>query len=67
MKIYSTDCPKCHILEKKLQNKHIEFETILNFDPAKLLNLGFTTAPVLELDDGTMLNFADANTYINTI
>lgn len=65
MKLYSVDCPKCKIIEKKLNHRNIEYEVIKDFDYDYLVKKGFTTVPVLELDDGRCMNFSDANSYIN--
>lgn len=67
MKLYSTNCPKCNVIEKKLRNKNIEFEKITDFDHNKMREKGFSFAPILETDDGILLDYSDANNYINAI
>ena len=67
LKLYSTDCPKCKILEKKLINKHISFEKITDFDYDEMKEKGFNFAPILEIDGGILMNFSDANNYINSL
>ena len=67
MKLYSTNCPKCNVIEKKLRNKNIEFEKITDFDHNKMKERGFSFAPILETDDGILLDYSDANNYINAI
>ena len=67
MKLYSTECPKCKILEKKLNNKHITFEKITDFDYNEMKEKGFSFAPILENDVGMLMNFSDANKYINSL
>lgn len=67
MKLYSTNCPKCNVIEKKLRNKNIEFEKITDFDHNKMKEKGFSFAPILETDDGVLLDYSDANNYINAI
>lgn len=59
--LYSTHCPRCNVLEKKLEKKGIEFE--LNEDIQILIEKGFTTAPVLEVD-GKFMDFMEANKWI---
>lgn len=51
--LYSTGCPKCNILERRLTNDKIEFSITDNVD--KLIDMGFQNAPVLQIDD----NFID--------
>ena len=64
--LYSTNCPKCNILEKKLLSKNIEYNKITEFNPEELTSRGFYTAPVIEIN-GTFYDFKDANNYINSI
>lgn len=67
MKLYSSGCPKCNILEKKLVAKNIPFEIIHDFNSDYLLSEGFNSLPVLELDSKELLDFSNANTYINSL
>lgn len=60
--LYTTHCPKCLVLEKKLASKNIEFEEIT--DNELMLKKGFTMVPVLEAD-GKIMDFKEANTWIN--
>lgn len=60
--LYSTKCPKCLILEKKLKDKNITYEEIN--DVETMTNLGFTLVPILEVD-GQYMNFNEANKWIN--
>lgn len=59
--LYSTNCPKCRVIEKKLAQKDIQYITVTDIEEMK--RLGFTSAPVLEVD-GKILNFGDANRWI---
>lgn len=66
LKLYTIEtCPKCAVLKSKLKAKNILFEEIT--DAACIKEKGFTLFPVLELDDGTFLDFSKANTYINNM
>ena len=60
--LYSTHCPRCKVLEKKLQAKRIKFEVETSVDD--MLSLGITQVPMLRVDD-KLLNFAEANTWVN--
>lgn len=62
IKMYSTHCPKCKILEAKLKQKNIEYEECS--DITEMLNKGIQTVPVLEVE-GKMLNFSEAVRWIN--
>lgn len=62
MILYTTHCPKCNILEKKLQAKNISYEVCE--DKAIMLEKKLTYLPVLEID-GKFLDFSSAVSYIN--
>lgn len=59
--LYSTNCPRCRILEKKLQDKGIEFELFNDVDA--MIAKGFKEAPKLEVD-GVVMDFKEANEWI---
>lgn len=58
---YSTHCPRCNVLEKKLQNANIQYK--INTDVDEMLSKGYQSAPVLEVD-GESLDFKEAVTWI---
>lgn len=60
--LYSTDCPRCRILESKLNEKNIDF--ILAADITDAIDAGFMSAPVLKVDDEWM-DFGTAVKWIN--
>lgn len=60
--LYSTGCPRCKVIEKKLEQKGIPYTLETNTE--KLVQLGFRSAPILEVD-GLLMKFADANKYLN--
>lgn len=62
--LYTTHCPLCSVLEKKLKAKNIDF--VMVDDTSKILELGFNSVPVLQIDD-KFLTFTDANNYINSL
>lgn len=62
--LYSTNCPKCKVLEKKLIQKNIQYVKIEDFDI--LREKGFTFLPVLEVNS-SILKFKEAVDYINKI
>jgi glutaredoxin len=61
--LYTTHCPKCIVLENKLNEKNIEY--IENNDVDEMLNKGWRSAPVLEVD-GTGLMFKEAVDWVNS-
>ena len=59
---YTTHCPKCRILEQKLNAKNIEYSEFTDVD--KMIEMGFSMMPMLEVD-GVIMDFATANKWIN--
>lgn len=64
MKLFSNNCPKCIILKSKLDDKGLEYEKSDNMQ--ELIDLGFKTVPVLEVD-GEYMEFSKAVQYVNNI
>ena len=60
--LYSTNCPKCKNLEKKLTEKNIKFTK--NNNVIEMSELGIDQVPVLSIDS-KMLSFVEANKWIN--
>ena len=61
---YTIHCPKCDVLEKKLNNKNIKYTLIT--DMSLMQQKGFDTMPMLEID-GKSMEFSDAVKWINSI
>ena len=62
--LFSTKCPRCNVLEKKLQQKNISYEEVN--DVGIMEEKGYLSVPVLEVDGKTM-NFKEANDWINKL
>lgn len=60
--LYSTHCPRCNVLEKKLKQKNIDFEEVNDIKTMK--NKGIFSVPILEVD-GSMMDFSTANQWVN--
>lgn len=60
--MYSTNCPKCKILEKKLNEKQIEYNLVTDVD--EMIKLGIDTAPMLSKDN-ELLGFREAIEWVN--
>ena len=60
--LYTTHCPKCKVLEKKMKDKNIQYVEVT--DEQKILQLGFHQAPILEVD-GRIYDFKEANKWVN--
>lgn len=61
--LYSTFCPRCNVLEKKLKQKNISYEEVN--DVGIMEEKGFTSVPILEVD-GVSMDFKKANDWINS-
>ncbi len=60
--LYTTNCPKCKILEEKMVEKNINYDVVTSVNVMK--TMGFYSAPILEVD-GKFMKFAEANNWIN--
>lgn len=60
--LYSTGCPKCKVLKKKLDSKSIQY--IENNSVEEMTNLGIMQVPVLSVD-GKLFDFSQANEWLN--
>ena len=60
--LYSTHCPKCQVLEKKLRDKGIEFQ--IETDVDTMIEKGYLMAPVLVVD-GKEYEFGEAVAWVN--
>lgn len=60
--LYSTGCPNCKLLKKRLEQKGITF--IENTDKQQMLSMNFVRVPVLEVD-GEHMDFSKANKWID--
>ena len=61
---YTTHCPKCRVLETKLKEKNVEYETVTDIN--EMLYLGIKEAPMLAIDD-RLLSFSEAIKYVNSL
>ena len=62
--LYSTGCPKCNVLKKKLDDCKLNYKVITDFNIDEMIELGFTQVPILEVD-GEKMDFSKANKWIN--
>lgn len=60
--LYSIHCPMCMVLEKKLQSANIDYK--IETDEDLMLDKGFVTLPILEVD-GNAMDFKAAIDWIN--
>lgn len=60
--LYSTGCPRCVVLKKKLDSKGIAYKE--NNDVDDMVELGISTVPVLSVNSHLM-SFGEANEWVN--
>lgn len=62
IKLYTTDCPKCKVLEAKLKEKNIDYEVCK--DEEEMIKKGFLSAPILVVNEEEMV-FKEAVNWVN--
>lgn len=62
VKFFSTHCPKCNVLKAKLEEKNVEYEEVDSID--EMLAIGIKSAPNIQLEDGTLLDFSNALKWV---
>jgi len=60
--LYSTNCPKCKVIETKLKQLGLNYNTITDINIMK--QKGMSSAPYLELEDGSLLDFNKARLWM---
>lgn len=60
--LYTIDCPRCMVLEKKLNKAEISYETCRNEDIMRQKNI--SNLPTLEVN-GILYSFKEAVDWIN--
>ena len=60
--MYSTGCPKCKILKKKLDEKKVVYDE--ETDVEKMKSKGINRVPVLEVD-GKLFSYSEAVKLVN--
>lgn len=60
--LYSTGCPRCEVLKKKLAEKSVNYTEVTSVED--MIALGIKEVPVLSVDD-TLMNFKEAVDWVN--
>ena len=61
--LYTVDCPRCKMLENRLNKANIEYDVCK--DTERMLDMGMNDVPVLEVD-GKLLNYKEATEWIES-
>ena len=59
--LYTTHCPKCRVLKKKLDDRGVIYDEVDDID--EMLKLGIKSAPMLSVF-GTLLDFGQAINWV---
>lgn len=62
--LYSTHCPKCSVIEKKLKQKNISYEEVNDIE--KMKEKGYLSVPILEVN-GVSMNFKTAFNFVESL
>lgn len=63
IKFFTTHCPKCAILKKKLDAKNLPYTEMEDVD--EMVKLGLKSAPALQIDNEKIMNFSESIAWIN--
>ena len=61
--LYSTGCPKCGVLKRKLDSVGIQYDVVSDVD--EMLELGMSSAPFLGVN-GELLDFNKAMVWVRS-
>lgn len=61
--LYSTGCPKCNVLKMKMKQKNILFKEISSIEEIEAK--GLQSVPYLQINNGKLMDFSEANSWIN--
>lgn len=59
--LYSTGCPRCEVIKKKLAEKGVSYTECTSVE--KMLQMGMSSVPMLEIN-GDLLSFQEALDWI---
>ena len=62
--MYTTHCPQCNVLSKKLKQKNLSFVEVE--DVTVMRELQISAVPALQVN-GAILNFKEAVSWINSL
>lgn len=65
--LYTTGCPKCRILEKKLTDKNVEYEVICDAEKIKQKGNSVPMLEIINSDSSKVLNYYEAVKFVNSL
>lgn len=67
--LYSTGCPKCNVLKKKLEAANIDYTEVTDTDEVSQIcnSTGFDSVPIIAIEDGHILDFNRAIAWVKQV
>ena len=67
--LYSTGCPKCNVLKKKLEAANINYTEVTDTDKISQIcnSTGFDSVPIIAIEDGHILDFNRAIAWVKQV
>ncbi len=67
--LYSTGCPKCNVLKKKLEAANINYTEVTDTDKVSQIcnSTGFDSVPIIAIEDGDILDFNRAIAWVKQV
>lgn len=67
--LYSTGCPKCNVLKKKLEAANINYTEVTDMDKVSQIcnSTGFNSVPIIAIEDGDILDFNRAIAWVKQV
>jgi glutaredoxin len=67
--LYSTGCPKCKVLKKKLEAANINYTEVTDTDKVYQIckSTGLDSVPIIAIEDGHILDFNRAIAWVKQV
>lgn len=67
--LYSTGCPKCKVLKKKLEAANIKYTEVTDTDKVYQIckSTGLDSVPIIAIEDGHILDFNRAIAWVKQV
>ena len=67
--LYSTGCPKCKVLKKKLEAANISYTEVTDTDKVYQIckSTGLDSVPIIAIEDGHILDFNRAIAWVKQV
>ena len=62
---FTTGCPKCKVLKRKMDNKGIPYNIVTDIEV--MISLGLDSVPAIQTEDGKIMEFSEAIKWVNEV